>query len=91
MTAVDPNYNAMDIMEPNLTWEIDDEGWAIASGEELTLMIDPDNVLLIFRGDKCKVQRNCVDFEHAAYIADSFEREAIRNAQRGWKWKATDV
>lgn len=72
--------------EANLEWEIDDDGDDCAQGL-LEYIIDVDNELAVFHDGKCVAIRPCVDMDHAEAIAEAFEREAIRNAERGDNWR----
>lgn len=70
----------------NLDWTIDDDGDDCAEGL-LEYIIDVDNELAVFHDGKCVAIRSCADMDHAEAIGEAFEREAIRNAERGYNYR----
>src|SRR5258705_14019955 len=79
-----PNDLTMDIIEADLTWGEDDT--CVFAKGTLEYEIDPANELAVFQGPKCMAIRQGKDLDHAIFIAEAFEREALRNQRNGETW-----
>lgn len=83
-------FDTMAVIEAELDWDIDD-GDYISHGTDYDYIIDLDNELAVFNGSKCIAVRECVDEEHAQFIAEAFEIERKRDLLRGETWRGKPV
>lgn len=84
---LNPDFDAMEIIEADLDWEIDSDGEDVAVGIAYDYIVDGSNELAVFHGEKCVVIRQCVDMAHAEFIAEAIEIECIRDRARGETWR----
>lgn len=81
-----PDFDPMEIIDADLDWSIDDDGEDYSFGVAYDYIIDADNELAVFNGDKCIIIRQCVDLAHAESLAEAMERVCIRDRARGETW-----
>lgn len=77
------------ILADHLEWKMLDDGTMVEiNSEQYDFVIDTNDVLWVYvlGGDDVVAQRNCVDLDHAQFIAKAFEIVSIRNTKRGCDW-----